>query len=181
MTNITYKKGDCLAYGIKHPRVVIHSCNCNGTWGGGIARQMAIKYYRAESDYIDICDTFGSKLLGKFILIPSYRTPNLLIGCLFTASFGGEQHGTGQSILHYTKLALQDMINKLSGEELIQDEIDSYSSKYMKNIQVYMKIPISEYELEMPKINSGIFGVPWPETEKLLEEFSSSKFTVYEI
>ncbi|QHS71587.1 ADP-ribose 1''-phosphate phosphatase [Saccharomyces paradoxus] len=177
MSNIAYVKGNILK-ATSYPRILIHSCNCNGSWGGGIAYQLALRYPKAEKDYVEICEKHGSALLGKCILLPSYENSDLLICCLFTSSFGGSSHGGKQSILNYTKLSLDKLkaFRAAGGkagtnEDIINDYLDGH-----------IKYPVGEYKLEMPQINSGIFGVPWKETERVLEEFNGDmNFTVYQL
>lgn len=181
ISNIRYVKGNCLSASIHHSRILIHSCNCNGSWGGGIAYQLGVKYPNAESYYIELCERFGADLLGKFVLLPSCTDSTLLIGCLFTASFGGPNQGSGESILKYTKLALEDMRKKVVEGAVGLDDIDVFSNTYMEAYKGKLKTPISAHQLEMPKINSGIFGVPWQKTERLLEEQNSMSFVVYEL
>lgn len=167
MSNITYLKGNILKLK-NYPHILIHSCNCDGSWGGGIAYQMSIRYPRSEKDYIEICEEGGSDLLGSCSLIPSYAEDNLIIACLFTSSLGGSGHGSKESIVRYTKQALDDMYSQLQ---------DPATGKSLGAVA-----PLMEYKLEMPKINSGIFGVPWEMTEKeLLEYKSKMDFTVYEL
>lgn len=179
-TNVKYLNGNIFSLDRTYPRIIIHSCNCNGSWGGGFAYQLAQRYPRAERDYMDICEKYGTKLLGKFVLIPSYRSEKLLIGCLFTSSFGGTKHDSGESILRYTKLSLDDMSMKLGRNPRIdQDEVDTFAAKFMKNVQWKMETPVSQYAVEMPKINSGIFGVPWERTEQVLTRYTDKQFTVY--
>ncbi|EJS44595.1 poa1p [Saccharomyces arboricola H-6] len=177
MANITYIKGNILN-ATAYPRILIHSCNCNGSWGGGIAYQLALRYPKAENDYVEVCEKYGSDLLGKCILLPSNENPNLLICCLFTSSFGGSSHGEKRSILDYTKQSLNKLkaFRAAGGKTSINDDIiDTYLGCHMKH-------PIGEYKLEMPQINSGIFGVPWEETEHVLEEFNGDMhFTVYQL
>ncbi|SCU78749.1 LADA_0A07338g1_1 [Lachancea dasiensis] len=178
-STINYVRGNCLQQTILHPRILIHSCNCNGSWGGGIAYQLAVKYPRAEKDYVELCNRFGNSLLGKFVLIPSYTDANLLIGCLFTASFGGPNQGS-ERILDFTGRALTDMKTKLTVEEIPDpSELDHFSSQYINAFKSHSRIPLQDYKLELPQINSGIFGVPWPETERLLKKQKSMSFTVY--
>ncbi|SCU81019.1 LANO_0B01772g1_1 [Lachancea nothofagi CBS 11611] len=179
--NVKYVRGNCLAASISHQRILIHSCNCNGSWGGGIAYQLGVKYPQAESDYIEICERYGSRLLGKFVLLPSYTDSTLLIGCLFTASFGGPNQGSSESILNYTRRALEDMRVKLATEEKPSDEIDVFSGEYINKFKNKLRSAVSDYSLEMPQINSGIFGVPWPKTETLLKDQSTLSFSVYVI
>lgn len=153
MGNIKYVKGDILNAG-KFPRILLHSCNCNGTWGGGIAYQLALKYPDAERKYRETCDRHVVGLLGKCLLLRTKEDPNLIIGCLFTAATGGSDQNEAY-ILKYTEMALQSFKAQLNQEKKLLD-----------------------YQVIMPKINSGIFGVPWEHTEQLLEK-SPCDFTVY--
>ncbi|CAI4037263.1 hypothetical protein SMKI_02G1310 [Saccharomyces mikatae IFO 1815] len=177
MPNITYVKGNILK-ATTHPRILIHSCNCNGSWGGGIAYQLALNYPKAESDYVEVCEKYGSALLGRCILLPSYENSDLLICCLFTSSFGGSSHGEKNSILNYTKLSLNELkaYRASGGKGKVNDDIiDIYLNNHTKH-------HIGEYNLEMPQINSGIYGVPWKETERVLKEIDGNmNFTVYQL
>lgn len=165
MSNIVYKKGNILTLK-KYPRILIHSCNTDGAWGGGIAYQLALRYPHAEQDYIDICKGQGSRLLGKCALIPSYGDENLLIACLFTLSFSDSMGDSKRIILENTRKSL-DHLHQLLKEP---------------NDQLAIQRSLGEYKLEMPKINSGIFGVPWEQTEAILREFEGKmEFTVYEL
>ncbi|KAL3229043.1 ADP-ribose 1''-phosphate phosphatase [Nakaseomyces bracarensis] len=179
MSNIRYLKGNILSTE-NYKRVIIHSCNANGAWGGGIAYQLAVKFPQAEEVYIDLCERFGNKLLGKCVLIPSFKDKNIIIGCLFTSSFGGGSHGSGNSILDYTEKSLNHLNDLLNSEFVSTDNanLDKEISKLKKMIDGN----INDFTLEMPKINSGIFGVPWPQTESILKKFDGIiDFTVYEL
>lgn len=155
MGSITYIKGDVLKIG-DIPRILLHSCNCNGTWGGGIAYQLALKYPDAEEEYMSKCERHVCGLLGKCLMLNTERDPNLVIGCLFTAAFGGPDQ-TDSMILKYTEKALEHFKKQIEKDESLQNR-----------------------KIIMPKINSGIFGVPWEETEKLLIK-SDLDVTVYVI
>ncbi|SCU98130.1 LAMI_0F13168g1_1 [Lachancea mirantina] len=173
--NIKYVTGNCLSSAIDYPRILIHSCNCDGSWGGGIAYQLAKKYPQAEEVYVDACRKLSSELLGRFMLIPTTDS-QLLIGCLFTASFGGRQP-SGNNILQNTKLALMDMQRKVKEDYKPVDEIDRYIDACW--VKAKSGSVIESYNLEMPKINSGIFGVPWDKTEAVLAQFFDLNFKVY--
>lgn len=83
-----------------------------------------------------------------------------------------------QSILNYTKLALDKLKTFREAKDKTRTSEDSIGD-YLNG---HIKYPIGEYKLEMPQINSGIFGVPWRETERVLEEFSGDmSFTVYQL
>ncbi len=71
------------------------------------------------------------------------------VGCLFTSKNYGEKVDPPQLILENTEKALQDLISKTT-----------------------MKIA-------MPKINSGLFKVPWEQTLAILEKFPNTMFYVY--
>lgn len=155
MGSITYIKGNILEAG-DFPRILLHSCNCNGSWGGGIAYQLAMLYPDVEENYEESCERYGSGLLGKCQLIEAEKDDDLIIGCLFTAAFGGSDQNDSD-ILKYTKMALEN---------------------FKSQLQQYPGLNSSK--IIMPKINSGIFGVPWEETEKILKECDLN-FTVYVI
>lgn len=128
MGNIKYVKGDILKAG-NFPRILLHSCNCNGTWGGGIAYQLALKYPDAERGYTEKCKRYVAGLLGKSLLLRTKKDPNLIIGHLFTAAFGGYDQNASL-ILKYTKKALQN-----SSSQLKQD---SKLLEYQKLIVAYL-------------------------------------------
>lgn len=179
MSNVRYLKGNILA-AKDYKRIIIHSCNANGAWGGGIAYQLAVKYPEAEEVYVDLCERFGNKLLGKCVVIPSFKDQNILIGCLFTSSFGGGNHGSGNSIVDYTGQALSHLQKLLTNDSVSTDNANL--DKEIKKLMNQVKGNIIDYNLEMPKINSGIFGVPWPETEEVLKKYKNlMTFTVYEL
>ncbi|SSD61619.1 related to ADP-ribose 1''-phosphate phosphatase [Saccharomycodes ludwigii] len=197
-SRIKYVKGNILnSANNSNKRILIHSCNCNGSWGGGLAYQLALNYPKSEIEYIEICDLFGkaqenNPLLGKFAIIPSFTDPNLLIGCLFNSTLGGLHHGSKESILLNTEVALNKLLafvfNDTDTEEL--DSVDLKLNNFMvecyglqpSSTESSSKYDLSQFQLEMPKINSGIFGVPWEETELILEKLKYNvEFTVYEL
>ncbi|CCH62835.1 hypothetical protein TBLA_0I01770 [Henningerozyma blattae CBS 6284] len=186
MSTIRYVKGNILNKQ-KYNRMIIHSCNCDGSWGGGIAYQLALKYPKAEKKYIEICDKYGYQLLGKSMILSSYSNNNsterVLIACLFTSAYGGGNCDIPESILKKTErslIHLNELIQS-NGNLKAKDSMDSDILEFLKDIDVD-KISLKEYKLEMPKINSGIFGVPWEKTERVLQEFKdTTSFTVYEL
>ncbi|GAV51613.1 hypothetical protein ZYGR_0AF00840 [Zygosaccharomyces rouxii] len=181
MSNVKYTIGNILPV-TGYPRILIHSCNCGGSWGGGIAYQLAARYPKAEQVYVDACNKYGNQLLGKCLFIPSYKHEDLIICCLFTSAFGGGSHDYKKSILNYTEQGLQAVRTWFyEGANAIQDPIEKDINSVIKNLNK----PLADYKLEMPKINSGIFGVPWEETESVLKEFGAGtqtlNFTVYSL
>jgi len=74
------------------------------------------------------------------------------IGCLFTSVGYGKNKSSEKQILLHTWYAIQDLL-----------------IKNKENKEIYMC-----------KINSGLFGVDWNKTQKVLEIFKEQKFTVYD-
>ncbi|AQZ17706.1 POA1 (YBR022W) [Zygosaccharomyces parabailii] len=179
MSNIKYITGNILNIS-NYPRIIIHSCNCGGSWGGGIARQLGNRYPKAEQAYVNACEKYGNKLLGKCLFIPSYKDANVIICCLFTAEIGGSNYDLRASILKYTEQALNNVRKWIYGDEGGKsDPIETgINSATQHNT-------LKDYKLEMPKINSGIFGIPWQETENILRKFGNGNkilsFTVYSL
>lgn len=72
------------------------------------------------------------------------------VGCLFTSYGYGAEVDPPTDILKNTELAMQDLVSKTT------------------------------MKLAMPKINSGLFKVPWEDTEKILNKFDVDIW-VYEL
>ncbi|KAL6947729.1 hypothetical protein ACO0RG_000311 [Hanseniaspora osmophila] len=211
MSNITYVKGNILSPTISKKRIIIHSCNCLGTWGGGVAYQLGQKYPKTELEYTKICDYFSNddprKLLGNFVILPSFKDSKTLIGCLFTSLGGGGSHDSASSILENTQLSLQKLLKYIqqgkkycappnSPSKQVSINTDVFETKAeeeeiglkllleLMNEQYFSQFneiqDLKHFELEMPKINSGIFGVPWENTEKILEALPCD-ITVYDL
>lgn len=71
------------------------------------------------------------------------------VGCLFTSPGYAKHVAPPAEILINTELAVRDLLSKTT-----------------------MKIA-------MPKINSGLFKVPWEDTEAVLNKFPNAEFYVY--
>ncbi|VEU21318.1 DEKNAAC102575 [Brettanomyces naardenensis] len=153
------------------PLLLAHACNCMGVWGGGIAFAFKQRFTSAYKIYHKFCTDFRSdpsSLLGKSLLIPvSPRDSGfvkgagekLLIVCLFTSVMGEE---SAHEIATNTKNALLDLKKQLADPTLVYDKtarsiVEGYESK------------TEELTVNMPKINAGIFGVPWELTENALK------------
>jgi ADP-ribose 1''-phosphate phosphatase len=143
---ITYVKGDL--FSAPKGSILIHSCNCQGVWGSGIAKQFAERFPEAKKVYSEACRSRGPTILGRSLLIPA---GDYTIGCLFTSNNYGQYVDSPEEILEKTRIAI---------EFLLAQNIDNKP-------------------MHMCKINSGLFRVPWEETEKVLNSFNAN-FTVYE-
>ena|ERR1700734_3226870 len=74
------------------------------------------------------------------------------VGCLFTSEGVGATKSSKLNILRNTWLSINDLI----------------------------KQNVDNKPIHMCKINSGLFGVEWEKTQKVLETFENQEFTVYE-
>lgn len=149
---IQYIEGDLFSHSSGKFTLLAHACNPFGLWGGGIAAQFKKRYPSAFKLYASHCHQHGSSLLGNSLIVPTEESDpgfgggKVYIACLFTSNF----ENTPDEIVEYTRLSMQEL-----GEQLKQlDDIELESGKPVVN---------------MPMINSGIFNVPWKETEKVLQ------------
>lgn len=127
--------------------LLLHACNCVGSWGAGIALAFKEHYPDHFEIYKAHCASkTPSALLSTCFLIPPQRTgPQHWIGCLFTSRKYGRAKDREDDIMDSTDSALQDMLEQL-GE--------------MKD---------RPKQIWMCKINSGSFKVPWSQTKALIE------------
>lgn len=160
---VNYIKGDLFTHkptpGTKN--VLVHACNCKGSWGAGIAAVFRRKFPECYKTHQKYCEKFkdSSQLLGTCQVIesvPSEPGHNLsgptLVVCLFTSDFFGGEKLPPDEIVHYTKKSLEALAGEL-GE--FQGQLDRNDGKVVLN---------------MPQINAGLFGVPWENTVAVFPE-----------
>lgn len=175
---IEYIKGDLFSHQTaSRIRILAHACNCKGSWGAGVAlafKQKLPSTYLLHEIYCREHSGLPSPLLGTTQLILSEESVSSLgdtklpthsmVACLFTSDFAGRGKLPPQEIVHYTRLAIKDL----------QAQLEQRS-----DIDQFERGPNGEYVLNMPKINAGLFAVPWKHTESILKEFDSFLFNVY--
>lgn len=155
MSKIIYHQGSLFKAPVLHS-ILVHACNCQGRWGSGIAKEFARRFPEAHKDYQKLCDggAMADKLIGSGI---QFHKPGLQpIGYLFTSRGYGEQVDPPAEILHHTYSALKCILDQLP-----------------KGMEVHA-----------PKINSGLFCVPWEKTEAIIEKLMQNKtesFHVWEV
>ncbi|ERF69064.1 hypothetical protein EPUS_01020 [Endocarpon pusillum Z07020] len=152
--------------------VLIHACNCLGSWGAGIAKAFRTKYPAAYKVHNDYCKaTSNDSLIGTTQLIPpqheDYKKADSglkkkhWIACLFTSVGYGKPTKTRpgmdkpDAILENTRKSLKDLKTQLSKIEH-EAEGDGVGT-----------IP---GEMWSCKINSGLFAVDWADTRRVMEE-----------
>ena len=158
MSVIKYIQGDLFTHSIPSSKKIIlaHACNTQGSWGGGIAAIFRKKFPQANKEYSQYCHE-NHNLLGKSLLIES-DNPSILIACLFTSDF----NQSAAQIVHHTEQAINDLDKILKSYE----DLETIDGKIVIN---------------MPKINAGIFGVPWENTEAVIKKIHDLYFNVYVI
>lgn len=127
--------------------LLLHACNCVGSWGAGIALAFKKHYPDHFAIYKAHCDAkTPNSILSTCLLIPPQSTgPKHWIGCLFTSKKYGRGKDGKDDIMDSTDSALQDMLEQLGDMEEKPERI------------------------WMCKINSGSFKVPWSQTKALIE------------
>lgn len=154
---IEYRKGDL--FSAEGPNtILVHACNCKGSWGAGIATQFAKRYPQYLKEYQQMCSKYDKTLLGMGIQFRGQaNNPGQAIACLFTSRGYGAERDSEKSILVRTKAAIECLLGTLP----------------------------EDVEIHSPKINAGLFGVPWDKTEAIIEEcllhYPEVKWVVWEL
>jgi len=137
--------------------VLIHSCNCLGIWGKGIAEAFRKEYPAAFKVYKSHCNKAKepADLRGTALLIPPSGGPvekskDHFIGCLFTSVNHGSRKCKPPRILEATQTSMVQLLDQIAEIPKQRDII----------------------EVRMPQINSGLFAVPWKDTEKVMQSLT---------
>ena len=153
---LQYKRGDLFSASGQNI-VFVHACNCKGSWGAGIASQFKQRFPLAYKDYQQLCHKHDSRLLGMGVYHKRVDSSEPPVGYLFTSLNYGKTKDSKDKILKNTKRSIACLLSVLP-----------------ENTQIYS-----------PKINAGLFAVPWEETEKVILECLKVRpdvtWTVYEL
>ncbi|KAF2230093.1 hypothetical protein EV356DRAFT_509385 [Viridothelium virens] len=132
--------------------VLIHACNCEGSWGAGIAAAFRKQYPKAFQKYKAHCkESSATQLRGTAYLIEPCEEndpPKHFIGCLFTSGGRGKTKDKPNAILERTAPAMRDLLRQIADVKGDRDVA----------------------EIRTCQINSGLFKVPWDKTKTALEE-----------
>ncbi|KAI5957825.1 POA1 [Candida theae] len=156
---IKYITGDLFRHTAQAGKSVVlaHACNTGGSWGGGIAAVFRNKFPIANSEYTNYCLN-NTNLLGTSLLLEAddFEQSRVYIACLFTSDFSQSP----EQIASHTYRSLKHLAKQL-------ESIDGVEAQDGKKV------------VNMPKINAGIFGVPWELTEGELKKVTNLEFNVY--
>lgn len=152
---LQYKRGDLFSANGSNV-VLVHACNCKGSWGAGIALQFKQRFPVAYKDYQELCHKHGIRLLGMGVYHKRMDSTEQPIGYLFTSNGYGQAKDPVDKILRNTKRSIGCLLSMLPKDSHVCS----------------------------PKINAGLFAVPWEDTEKVLLECLKLRpditWTVYE-
>lgn len=137
--------------------ILVHAVSTKSVWGSGIAKEFKKRFPESFKFYKELCKEEGQKLLGTTIFCSEEN--GYLVDNLVTSLSYGEDKDSKNEILKNTRVALESL--------LLMEQSSS--------------LPIHSC-----KFNSGLFEVPWQETEKILLEVMreigyTQTWTVWEI
>lgn len=143
---INYKTGDLFQAPDLKDRIIVHACNAQGVWGSGFAKE-------CKSHFPDLFECY------------EYWCKNNknIVGKVFDVSRASERDGIKEEnpAAMCCLITSNNYGSKVDSKELILKNTKSA----LNDIKIIKKKFIS------PKFNSGLFGVPWEQTEKLLLKF----------
>lgn len=146
MSRIIYKTGNL--FDAPTPRVLVHACNAKGVWGAGVAKQMKDRYPEAFRQYAMFCNVnrgIASGLRGCGTL--GYGEDGTIISSIVTSHGFGVEVDAPEMILASTKRAIDGLLT------LYKDP----------------RGPLLPTAIHSPRINAGLFNVPWEKTEAVIE------------
>lgn len=162
--------------------ILLHACNCAGKSGRGIAKAIARTYPKAEAVYARHCRRNSPEaLIGQCLPIqpqPGERE-EVWIACLFTSKGYGKrtarQQGRDQPkvILAQTRRALLDLrgqLDKYAASSLDLDVGERGELEASGETPLSARARKPEMQIYSPRFNSGLFAVPWHETEGTVVE-----------
>lgn len=131
--------------------VIVHACNSQGVWGSGIAKPFKDKYPHSFADYNNFCTVANRErgtACGRAALSSFHESESHWVGWIVTSHDYGLAKDSRELIKIHTTMALMELCKK-----------------------IYMGHPRDEFEtinVYSNKFNSGLFGVPWAESELIL-------------
>lgn len=130
--------------------IIVHACNAKGVWGSGIAAEFKKRYPDSFKCYKEHCDDTRKVALGTGRLSRWHVTEPHYVGWIITSQGYAKDLDSKVSILANTALALDSLCKSIYTYMQLND---------MQTVDVYSN-----------KFNSGLFKVPWNESEVVLEQ-----------
>lgn len=132
--------------------VLVHAVNCKGVWGAGVAKQFALKYPEAYKKYRSECSreiSYPENLLGGYGLSCVSSAPQeMWVAWIYTSVEYGSKVSPPNEIVSATHVAIKSLVacfRRYYNEEWV-------------------------IHFHSPKMNSGLFKVPWDQTKAVINE-----------
>lgn len=125
---------------------LVHACNGQGVWGAGIAAEFANRFPGAENQFREFCEHLKHYEVPRVGHSTLFHESDYVIGSIITSDNFGQNKDSVEAIKVQTAIALMDFLKTLD------------KSRASDNYVVYSN-----------KFNSGLFGVPWTDTEFILK------------
>lgn len=120
---------------------IVHSCNSQGVWGAGFAKTLKEWCPRSFLEYKEAC-RYNRRDVPEMIISSEWRTGPYIVNLIVSKGYGNK---------------------KDSPETIVKNTSQLLVPRRFANS--------STVRIHSPKINSGLFGVPWIETEKIIQKF----------
>lgn len=130
--------------------VIIHACNSQGMWGSGIAKEFAHRYPESYKHYVQFCNNYNvlsGSACGYSGMSIYPKDENHWVGWIVTSHDYGNKKDNPELIKIHTTLALKNLLDVFDNTHSKLEKINIYSNKF----------------------NSGLFNVPWEESELILK------------
>ena len=151
---IVYKTGDLLR---SDCALICHQCNCLGSMGSGIAKQIREEYSEVFAPYQAYCKKYGAKMLGQILIVPCSATPSRLIVNMFSQNE------------YYPRTKVHTEYDKFRS---CCEKIKSYVKDNYANTSL-VKIGFPDH------IGCGLAGGNWDVVKQILEEeFAGNEWQV---
>lgn len=172
--------------------LIMHACNCDGSWGAGIAAAFKDRYPKAYMQYVYNCEEYDHKLFDHAQLIPPVDA--------FEAGTQDEGEGFNESSSRPGNETKADVANGGAAKHFVGCLFTSrhYGRRRDKPARILAATApamvdllrkVNEWnakaedsekvgEVRMCKINSGLFAVPWGRTKAVLEKIDVTRSDV---
>lgn len=131
--------------------IIVHACNSQGVWGSGIAKAFKERYPYSFVEYEAYCDMWNKErgtATGKGAMSMAHVDEPHWVGWIVTSHSYASQKDPVELIKINTTIALR---------ELCEAVYKAHPKSEFSSIDVYSN-----------KFNSGLFSVPWEDSELIL-------------
>lgn len=138
---LIYKTGDILK---ASENIIAHQCNTWGSFGGGLALQVATQYPNVEQEYKIFCKSFKNNLIGQYQAV-SIGEHKYIVNCFSQRNFNTDYKALKQifmGLLESCKLSKMTIAVPYGMGCGI-------ANGYWKDVENILKILSKEYEVDI--------------------------------